>query len=193
MGSETPERPILFLKPSSSLVHDGESVIFPRFSRELHHEVEMVVAIGRKGKEIPKSAAPNHVSGYGVGLDMTLRDLQSEAKKKGLPWSVAKGFDTSAPVSEFVGKGEVTNPGNLAIRLSVNGELRQSSNTANMIFGVDEIVSFVSSIFTLEPGDLIFTGTSEGVGSVSAGDVLEASLGSVATLRVTIGRQSAER
>ena len=188
MGSEPPERPILFLKPPSAIIHDGESVILPQFSRELHHEVEMVVAIGKRGKEITVAAASGYISGFGVGLDMTLRDLQSEAKKKGLPWSVAKGFDTSAPVSEFVNAREVGDPGNLGIQLAVNGQLRQSSNTRKMIFSVQEIIAFVSSTFTLEEGDLIFTGTPEGVGRVDPGDVMEASLESVAQLRVTVGR-----
>lgn len=146
----------------------------------------MVVVIGKAGRNISREQALNHVAGYAVGLDMTLRDLQSEAKKKGLPWSVAKGFDTSAPVSRVVEKEKVPSPQNLDLTLRVNGILRQHSNTRNMIFGIDEIISFISSVFTLEEGDLIFTGTPEGVGEVVSGDQLEAELESVGRLSVGI-------
>ncbi len=186
MNATTPEEPLVFLKPPTALVQSGESVIVPGFSRDLHHEVEMVVLLGKKGKNVAESDAMRYVAGYGVGLDMTLRDVQAEAKKKGLPWTVAKGFDTSAPVSEFVQAGKVPDPHNLDITLRVNGQLRQSSNTRNMIFGIGKIIAFASSIFTLEPGDLIFTGTPDGVGSVVVGDALDAELESVGTLRVSI-------
>lgn len=186
MNAETPEAPVLFLKPSTAIVHDGSSVVIPRFSSELHHEVEMVVVVGKSGTRIPKHEAMEYVYGYAVGLDMTLRDVQSEAKKKGLPWSVAKGFDTSAPLSDAVEKKHVANPHNLDITLKVNGVVRQHSNTRNMIFSIEEMIAYISSIFTLEVGDLIFTGTPEGVGGVVSGDQLEAELESVGILRVGI-------
>jgi 2-keto-4-pentenoate hydratase/2-oxohepta-3-ene-1,7-dioic acid hydratase in catechol pathway len=152
----------------------------------MHHEVELVVLIGRPGREIPRERAFEHVGGYGVGLDMTLRDVQANAKKKGLPWSVAKGFDTSAPVSSFVRKEDVADPHNLTLVLEVNGTVRQRSNTRNMVFGVDDIISYLSTVFTLEEGDLVFTGTPEGVGPVQSGDVLEATLEDLARCKVEI-------
>ncbi len=186
MKSDVPMEPVVFIKPSSAIIHDGDSICFPAFSQELHHEVEMVVLMGTGGKNIPKTEAINHVAGYGVGLDMTLRDVQSKAKKAGLPWSVAKGFDTSAPVSGFVARERVQNPHNLALRLKVNGELRQSGRTSDMIFPIDFVISYLSTIFTLEPGDLIFTGTPEGVAAVHRGDVLEAALETVSSLTVSV-------
>jgi acylpyruvate hydrolase len=189
MGSETPESPVVFLKPSTALINSGENVVLPTISNDVHHEVEMVVAIGKAGRRIPKEIASDFVIGYGVGLDMTLRDVQSAAKKQGLPWTVAKGFDTSAPVSAFVDKQRVPDPQALDILLRVNGTLKQHSNTRNMIFPIDSVISYLSTIFTLESGDLIFTGTPEGVGAVAPGDVLEAELESVGTLKVSVIRE----
>ena len=186
MKADIPEQPVVFLKPSTAIIHNGESIRIPAISRDVHHEVELVVVVGKEGRNIPGERAYDHVAGYAVGLDMTLRDLQSEAKKRGLPWSVAKGFDTSAPISLAVEKNRVADPHKLAISLEVNGVLKQHSNTGNMIFRIDSIVSFLSSIFTLEPGDLIFTGTPEGVGMVAAGDRLVAELDSVGTLAVDV-------
>ncbi len=186
MQSEVPTEPVVFIKPSTAIIHDGDCVLFPSFSKELHYEVEMVVLIGTGGKNIPKANALNHVDGYGVGLDMTLRDVQSRAKKQGLPWSIAKGFDTSAPISAFTSREDVKNAQDLALSLKVNGKLRQSGNTSDMIFPVDFVISYLSTIFTLEPGDLVFTGTPEGVGKVDRGDVLEAELENAGSLRVTV-------
>jgi acylpyruvate hydrolase len=188
MNAEIPENPVVFIKPSTAVIGSGSRVIIPPFSRELHHEVEMVVVIGKDGKDIPREKAYEHVAGYAVGLDMTLRDVQADAKKKGLPWSVAKGFDTSAPVSAIIDKRSVRDPHALELSLKVNGVLRQRSSTANMIFRVEYIVSYLSSIFTLEAGDLIFTGTPEGVGPVVPGDQMQASLESVGTLTVGVER-----
>lgn len=186
MQTSIPEVPVVFLKPATAIIHDGGKVVLPSISNDVHHEVEMVVVIGKNARNIDISKAYDCVAGYAVGLDMTLRDVQSEAKKKGLPWTVAKGFDTSAPISDAVESASIANPHELDITLRVNDKTRQSANTAKMIFRVDFLVSYLSSIFTLEPGDLIFTGTPEGVGPVHAGDVLEAELESVGTLRVTV-------
>jgi len=186
MSAPVPESPVVFLKPATAIINDGENVVIPHMSADLHHEVEMVIVIGKQAKNVRVSDAYNYVDGYAVGLDMTLRDVQAEAKKKGLPWTVAKGFDTSAPVSYAVEKEKVANPHSLTLSLKVNGESRQHSSTANMIFKIDFLVSYLSTIFTLEPGDLIFTGTPEGVGPVRAGDVLEAELEAVGTLRVGV-------
>ncbi len=186
MHAETPESPVIFLKPSTALLHEGGKIVIPSCSRDVHHEIEMVVAIGKDGKHISADRAFEYVSGYAVGLDMTLRDVQSEARKKGLPWSVAKGFDTSAPVSMFVHAKQVKDPHALEITLRVNGVVRQHSNTSKMMFRVEEMISYISSIFSLEAGDLIYTGTPEGVGGVVSGDLLEAELESVGTLRVSV-------
>ena len=186
MNAQLPENPIVFIKPATALVQSGGNVRFPSYSNEMHHEVEMVVLVGKDGKNIPKESADEHIAGYGIGLDMTLRDIQSDAKKRGLPWSVCKGFDSSAPVSLFVEKGAVSNPHILGISLTVNGIVRQRSNTREMLFPVDRIIAYLSSVFTLERGDLIFTGTPEGVGPVSRGDVLNAELESVGSLTVKI-------
>ncbi|HEV8537401.1 MAG TPA: fumarylacetoacetate hydrolase family protein [Bacteroidota bacterium] len=176
MKSEIPTVPVVFLKPSSALIRNGEPIVLPLISNDVHYEVELVVAIGKSGKGISSSDAGDHILGYGIGLDMTLRDVQSEAKKKGLPWSVAKGFDTSAPVSDIIPGNEVRDIHDFRIRCSVNGVVRQESSTIGMIFSVEKIIEYVSSFLTLERGDLIFTGTPEGVGPVVAGDVIEAEL-----------------
>lgn len=176
MASPVPKIPVIFLKPATAVISDGEQILFPAISQELHHEVELVVAIGRAGRHIQASEALAHVAGYAVGFDMTLRDLQSEAKKKGLPWSVAKGFDTSAPVSRIVPAARIADPHALMISCRVNGALRQRSSTAQMIFSIPRVIEYVSSVFTLEEGDLLYTGTPEGVGAVGVGDELVAEL-----------------
>lgn len=177
MGSEIPTEPVLFLKPATALVAEGDPILLPSFSGDVHHEVEMVLLIGMEGKDIPPTEAMDYVIGYGVGLDLTARDLQTEAKKNGLPWAVSKGFDGSAPVSRFLPVEAVPDPQSLELSLSVNGTVRQKSTTAEMIFPVREIVAAVSRYFTLTGGDLIYTGTPEGVGPLAPGDVLELSLG----------------
>jgi 5-carboxymethyl-2-hydroxymuconate isomerase len=190
MQSEVPQIPVVFLKPPTALLTTGSAVVIPPFSRELHHEVELVVLLGTGGRGIARKDAFAHVAGYGVGLDMTLRDVQAAAKAKGLPWSVAKGFDTSAPVSPFVRASAVPDPHNLMISLSVNGALRQRATTGAMIFRIDRIIEYLSSVFTLEEGDMIFTGTPEGVGRVVPGDRIHAELERVGSLDVTVTAQA---
>jgi acylpyruvate hydrolase len=189
MKAEVPTAPVLFLKPASALLEPGGIVRIPPFSSELHHEVEMVLLIGRQGTDIPAERAASYVEGYAVGLDMTLRDVQAEAKKKGLPWSVSKGFDTSAPLSPFVAAETIADPHALDISLRVNGVVRQHSNTRHMLFRIETMLAYISSVFTLEPGDLVFTGTPEGVGPAQPGDVLTAELQNVGALTVTVGRR----
>jgi acylpyruvate hydrolase len=176
MKSDVPAEPVVFLKPSSSIIADGEDIVIPPFSREVHHEVELVMLIGSDARNVSQEDARQFILGYGVGLDMTLRDVQAKAKQNGLPWTVAKGFETSAPVSEFVPAQEIGNIQDIDIRCTVNGSVRQQSSVSNMIFSVEEIVSYLSSIFTLEAGDLVFTGTPEGVAEVKPGDIVEAEL-----------------
>ncbi len=186
MKAEIPSTPVVFIKPSTALLEEGGTIRIPPVSRDVHHEVEMVVVIGKGGRDIGRDAAMDHVGGYAVGLDMTLRDVQAAAKKNGLPWSVAKGFDTSAPVSAAVRRSAVADPHALALSLRVNGAVRQSSNTRHMLLKVPDIIAYLSTIFTLEEGDLIYTGTPEGVGPVTAGDTLTAELESVGTLTVGV-------
>ncbi len=188
MGGSVPSEPMLFLKPSTALVGHGGSVVLPPHSTDVHHEVELVAVIGRGGKNIAVDNALDYVDGYAVGLDMTARDLQQKAKEAGAPWSVAKGFDTFAPIGAFVTAREVGDPGRLDIELKVNGDVKQRGSTQDMVFSVAEIISYSSRIFTLMPGDLIFTGTPEGVGPVADGDVLEASATSLPDLRVRVRR-----
>lgn len=176
MKAEVPTSPVFFLKPTTALVHSGGEVVLPSISHDVHHEVELTVLIGRDAKNVPQRAAMEYVAGYGVGLDMTLRDVQAAAKKKGLPWTLAKGFDTSAPISEFVSSKEVADPGSLFLRLNVNGVMRQQSGTNDLIFSVDKLIAYISRFVTLEKGDIIYTGTPQGVAQVKSGDILEASL-----------------
>ncbi|GIV59728.1 MAG: acylpyruvase [Rhodothermaceae bacterium] len=188
MQSEVPEEPIVFLKPSTALVGHGGTVILPPQSQDVHHEVELVAVIGRGGKNIPEEKALEHVDAYAVGLDMTARDLQAEAKRKGQPWTVAKGFDTFAPLGPLVDARRVRDPQNLEIRLTVNGEVRQQGHTRDMVFSVARLIAYCSRIFTLLPGDLLYTGTPDGVGPVRDGDVLEAQITGFPVLRVKVRR-----
>ena len=176
MNAELPVEPVVFLKPATAIVPDGGTILLPAISNDVHHEVELVVVIGRGGKRIDEAHALEHVAGYAIGLDMTLRDVQSAAKKKGLPWSVAKGFDTSAPLSRVVPASRVPDPQALTIACSVNGTMRQRASTGMMLLSVAKTISYVSTIFTLEEGDLLFTGTPEGVARVVAGDVITAEI-----------------
>ena len=188
MKSPVPVTPMVFLKPASALVSSGGSIVLPKESSDIHHEVELVALIGMGGKDIPESKALTHVAGFGVGLDMTARDIQASAKSKGHPWTVSKGFDSFAPLGDFVPALAAGDPQDLIIELRVNGESRQRGRTADMIFTVAALVAYCSSIMTLEPGDLIFTGTPEGVGPVVEGDVLEATVTGLPALKVNVTR-----
>jgi acylpyruvate hydrolase len=176
MNSMIPTTPIIFMKPSTALISDGEDIVKPRFSENMHYETELVVVIGTDGRDIPESVADQYVLGYGVGLDMTLRDVQNEAKALGLPWFISKGFHTSAPISEIIPASEIASYADLKIRCTVNGTQRQATTASQMIFSVPKIISYISSVIALERGDLIYTGTPEGVGTVQDGDIIEAEL-----------------
>jgi acylpyruvate hydrolase len=186
LGNATPEAPVVFIKPSSSVIGEGEAIVIPPYSHDCHHEAELALLIGRKGKDIPVDRAMEYIAGYGVGIDLTLRDVQGELKKKGLPWEIAKGFDTACPLSAFVEASNVADPQNLQIRLTVNGEIRQDGNTSMMIHRIPAIISHMSRSFTLEPGDIILTGTPAGVNRIVSGDTLTAEIPGVATLRVAV-------
>jgi len=186
LGNEVPDKPILFLKPASALIYSGGEIIHPDYGNELHHEVELVLLIGETMKKANKPQSEKAIIGYGVGLDMTLRDVQDGLKKKGHPWTLAKCFDTSAAISDFVLKNDYQLKPDEKLELKVNGQLRQSDNLKSMIFNPAEIVEYISSIMKLEKGDLIFTGTPAGVSKVSRGDKLEAKLGEITELYCTV-------
>jgi 5-carboxymethyl-2-hydroxymuconate isomerase len=186
LGNEAPTAPVVFTKPASSVIGEGEEIVIPPYSRDCHHEAELAVLIGTGGKHIPQAEALSHVAGYGVAIDLTLRDVQAELKKKGLPWDIAKGFDTACPLSAFVPAAAVGDPQQLRIRLSVNEELRQDGATGLMITPVSAIIAHLSTIFTLEPGDLILTGTPAGVGPLVSGDRVVVEIPGVAALRVIV-------
>jgi 2-keto-4-pentenoate hydratase/2-oxohepta-3-ene-1,7-dioic acid hydratase in catechol pathway len=173
MKGSRPEEPVLFFKPPTALVSPEETIRYPDFSSDVHHEVELVVVIGNVMRRISEKESLSHVAGYAVGIDLTARDRQRVAKKRGGPWAVAKGFDGSAPVSEVAPAEEVGDPGDLAMELRVNGELRQSARTSEMLFKIPELLAYASNIFTLEPGDLFFTGTPSGVGPIRPGDRID--------------------
>jgi fumarylpyruvate hydrolase len=180
------EPPFFFSKPADAVVANGTPVPYPPRTSNLHHELELVVAIGTGGSDIPLDSALAHVYGYAVGLDLTRRDQQFAARDQGRPWDVAKGFDHSAPVSAIRPAAEMGHLEQGAIWLEVNGEPRQRANLSEMIWSVPEIVAELSTYYELRPGDLIFTGTPEGVGPVTRGDSLVGGIDGLETLRITI-------
>jgi 5-carboxymethyl-2-hydroxymuconate isomerase len=186
LGNETPAAPVLFMKPASSVISDGEAVRIPAYSQECHYEVELAVLVGKQCRWVSVEQAMEHVAGYGVAIDMTLRDVQNLLKAKGLPWEIAKGFDTSCPLSDFVPAAAVADPYNLNLKLLVNGEAHQDGNSSDMIHRVPQIIAYISSIFTLEPGDVILTGTPAGVGPVRPGDVMVAEIVSIGRLTIPV-------
>tara|TARA_B100000029_G_C17600382_1_gene965544 strand:- start:2251 stop:2934 length:684 start_codon:yes stop_codon:yes gene_type:complete len=187
MGQE-PEKepPVFFMKPSDAIVPNGGMIAYPPATNELHYEIELVVAIGSLGKDIPVSMANEFIFGYAVGLDMTRRDLQTYAKKRGQPWALAKGFDQSAPISAIHSVSNVGYVEEGAIWLEVNGKRHQEGDLAQMIWSVPDIVHYLSGFFQLHPGDLIFTGTPAGVGTVSSGDHLRGGIDRIDTLEITL-------
>lgn len=176
MGGVVPPEPVIFIKPRTAVISDGGTIRLPNDAGDLHHEVELVAVIGERMSHVSSAAAVRGIIGYAVGLDMTLRERQTLAKKKGEPWAIAKGFDTSAPIGPVIPAAEIADPHALTLRLSVNGEVRQEGGTGDMIYTIPNVVAFLSSFFTLLPGDLIMTGTPHGVGPVVDGDRLVASI-----------------
>jgi 5-carboxymethyl-2-hydroxymuconate isomerase len=186
LGNETPVAPVLFMKPATSVIGNGETVRIPTYSQECHYEVELAVLIGKECRAISAENTLEYVAGYGTAIDMTLRDVQNNLKAKGLPWEIAKGFDTACPLSDFVPVSPLVDPHNLRLTLSVNGEKRQDGCSSDMINRVPQIIAHISAIFTLEPGDVILTGTPAGVGQVVAGDVMDAEIEGVARLTIKV-------
>lgn len=178
------EPPFFFMKPADALTEDGSTIPYPPATADLHHEIELVVALGKGGANIPKEKALECVFGYTVGLDMTRRDLQSDAKERGRPWDTGKGFDHSAPIGALRSATGIGHPTNARISLSVNGDNRQDGNINQMIWNVPETIAYLSGLFELQPGDIIFTGTPHGVAAVEPGDRLECSIEGIATLTI---------
>lgn len=177
LGNEVPEKPVFFLKPDSAILRNNQPFFVPEFSKNVHYEAEIVVKIDRLGKNIKKQFAHRYYHEIALGIDFTARDLQDEAKAKGLPWAAAKGFDRSAPISRFIPLSETGSIQAIAFRLEKNGQLVQNGNTSDMIFAVEELIAWVSQFMTLKMGDIIFTGTPAGVGPVAIGDRLTGYIG----------------
>lgn len=177
MSSAVPSEPVFFMKPDTSLLQKGHDFYYPDFTKNLHHEIEIVYKVGKMGKHIAPEFAMKYISEVGIGIDFTARDLQDKAKEKSLPWEIAKAFDNAAIVcNEFIPISEIT-PNNINFHLEVNGKKVQVGNTSDMIFSIEQIIAYVSKFITLKTGDLIFTGTPEGVGPVQKGDILTLFLG----------------
>ncbi|GES73062.1 putative mitochondrion protein [Rhizophagus clarus] len=175
LGNAVPTSPFFFLKPTSSYLLSGGEVEIPK-GCVVNHEVELGVIIGKDGRDIRESEAMDYVEGYALGIDMTARNLQEVAKKKGLPWSAAKGFDTFTPIGEFIPKSEIKDPHDVNIWLKLNEEMKQNGTTKDMVFKIPTLIEHVSSIMKLERGDLILTGTPSGVGAIHPGQVITAGL-----------------
>ena len=189
MREAVPTEPQFFLKPPSALIGDGGVVVLPKKSQRIDHEVELAVIMKSSCRCVSTAAALTHVLGYTVTVDITARDIQAEAKKAGMPWTVAKGFDTFAPTGPCITPAESIDPCDLPIWLTVNGEMHQQSTTAHMIHPVAELIAFVSQIMTLMPYDIICTGTPEGVGQLHDGDRVEAGIDGIGILRFRVAQE----
>lgn len=174
LNNENLGEPVIFMKPDTALLKNNEPFYYPDFTRDIHFEVEILLKICKEGKYVQEKFAHKYYDEIGIGIDFTARDLQQKAKEKGLPWLLAKGFNGSAPVSEFVSKDQFQDLHNIHFSLEVDGEIRQKGNTGLMLFKFDYIISYLSTFFTLKKGDIIFTGTPKGVGSVQRSNILKA-------------------
>jgi 2-keto-4-pentenoate hydratase/2-oxohepta-3-ene-1,7-dioic acid hydratase in catechol pathway len=174
LNNETPSSPVIFLKPDTAILRNNDAFYYPEFSNNIHYEVEIVLKISKIGKYIETKFAHTYYDEIGIGIDFTARDLQDIAKEKGLPWDLAKGFNSSAPISTFVSKSDYNDINDLNFGLKIGGEWRQKGNTSHMIYDFNHIIAYISKFITLKKGDLLFTGTPKGVGAVNRGDLLEA-------------------
>jgi 2-keto-4-pentenoate hydratase/2-oxohepta-3-ene-1,7-dioic acid hydratase in catechol pathway len=185
MKSDVPTEPVYFMKPDTSLLKEAD-FYFPEFTTDLHHEIELVLKISKAGKHIEEQFAHKYYEEIGLGIDFTARDIQAKCKEKGLPWEKAKAFDHAAPIGNFVKKDELENLSAIHFELKINGETRQSGNSKDLIFSFDKVISYVSKFVTLKTGDLIYTGTPEGVGPVKIGDKLEGFINGKSFLQLNI-------
>lgn len=186
LNNPVPTEPVVFLKPDTALLREGKAFYHPDFSNDIHYEVELVIKIGKEGKHIAEKFALSYIDSIGIGIDFTARDIQENCKKKGLPWEIAKAFDHSAPIGEFIPLAEINNLKNINFSLKKNNEIVQTGNSSDMIFSFEQIISYLSKRFTLKKGDLIFTGTPAGVGKISIGDKYEAFIEEKSMLRLEI-------
>jgi acylpyruvate hydrolase len=173
LNNPVPTTPVIFMKPDTALLKDNKPFYHPEFSQDVHHEIELVLKVCKEGKHISEKFAADYFDEIGLGIDFTARDIQSRHKEKGLPWELAKSFDHSAPISNFVPKSNFTDLYNLNLKLDVNRQTRQDGNTKDLLFSFEKLIAFVSQYITLKKGDLIFTGTPQGVAAVKQGDHLE--------------------
>ena len=176
LNNPVPTVPVIFLKPDTALLRENKAFYHPDFSQDIHHEIEVVLKVCKEGKNISEKFAANYYDEIGLGVDFTARDIQTRHKEKGLPWELAKAFDGSAPISNFIPKSEFADLYDLDFKLEINGELRQHGNTKDLLVSFERIITFASQYITLKKGDMIFTGTPQGVGKVNIGDHLEAFL-----------------
>jgi acylpyruvate hydrolase len=176
MNAEVPKAPVFFMKPDTAILKNGSDFYYPDFTNDLHYECELVYRINKAGKNIQAKFAHKYYSEMTLGIDFTARDLQQECKKNGLPWEIAKSFESSAPISDMYLTTDGINPKEISFELRKNGELVQQGHSRDMLFTIDEIIAYISRFMTLKTGDLIYTGTPQGVGPVVIGDVLEGSL-----------------
>eukprot|EP00823_Brevimastigomonas_motovehiculus_P005182 TRINITY_DN365_c0_g1_i1.p1 TRINITY_DN365_c0_g1~~TRINITY_DN365_c0_g1_i1.p1 ORF type:complete len:224 (+),score=56.74 TRINITY_DN365_c0_g1_i1:51-722(+) len=186
LNNPVPVKPVFFLKPTSSYIFQGSSIQVPSTCKALHHEVELGVIIGKRCRDIKKSEVFEHIGGYVLALDMTARDIQDRAKAAKLPWAVAKGYDTFCPVSSFLTKTQIPNPHDIELWLKVDGLLKQKGNTNLMLNDIPTLISVISSIFTLEEGDCVLTGTPEGVGAVKEGQTITAGITGLCEMRFPV-------
>ena len=186
LQNERPDEPVIFLKPDSSILLKQHPFVIPEFSDDIHHEVEILVKINKVGKYIEPKFAHNYYDEIGLGIDFTARDLQNKLKEKGLPWEKAKAFDGAAVIGEFISKNEFVSLENINFELVKNGETVQKGNTSHMLWKIDEIITYVSQFFTLKKGDIIFTGTPEGVGAVKPKDILEGFIENKKSFRIQV-------
>ncbi len=186
LNNPVPSEPVVFMKPDTALLREGKAFYHPEFSNDIHFEVELVVKIGKEGKHISEKFAKNYIDAIGIGIDLTARDLQENCKQKGLPWEIAKAFDHSAPIGNFINISEINDIHSIDFSLMKNDELVQQGNSGSMLFNFEQIISYLSKRFTLKKGDLIFTGTPAGVGKINIGDKFEAFIGNESMLRLEI-------
>ena len=186
LNNPLPIEPVFFMKPDTALIENNQPFYYPDFTKDLHHEIEVVLKICKQGKNISEKFANKYYEKISVGIDFTARDLQTQCKEKGLPWEKAKSFDGSAPIGTFVDLKNYSDQNNINFELLVNNETRQKGNTKDLIFSFDKVITYVSQFITLRPGDLIYTGTPEGVGAVKVGDTLEAKLEGETLLKFVI-------
>lgn len=186
LNNERPDEPVIFTKPDTALVRNNQPFYFPEFSTDIHYEVELVLRLCKMGKNINEKFAHTYYDAIGIGIDFTARDIQTKAKNKGLPWALAKGFDGSAPVSEFLPLSDFKDINNINFSLKVDGQVKQQGNSSLMLFSFNQIISYISKFITLRSGDLIFTGTPKGVGPIKIGNKLEGYIENKKLLNVEI-------